>query len=525
MIRELIRKAKKKHKIKNAPDRKYIKYCNTLPLAEKSIFVEASRGSNVDGNMFYCTREILTNPDYKDYRLHLVVKNDGVRDEAILKYGELSDRIEFVKHHTDEYYRMLATCKYLLNDATFGTFFIKREGQALLNTWHGTPLKTMGRRNNSEFDVLGNVQHNLLMADYILQPNLFTEKIMIEDYMLNDISKAKQLRCGYPRNIAFDINKAAETRRTIGVSNKRVYAYLPTWRGKSSNPSDDANRVLAMQLDEIDKLLEDDEIMLAKLHHLSRTEIDFDKFNHIICFPEDKETYEVLNAADALVTDYSSVMFDYAVTRRPIVLFTYDREEYEKDRGLYLKLEDLPFACTEAADELLSALRKQMEEPSAYGDFIEKFCPWDDAESARNVVSQLIFGESKREVLPVASNGKSNIMVYAGSFDSADTATKCEKFFSEIDMTDANYYIAFYSLKSPSGVSALRSLLDNYRELRYIEFRGAENPIEDKSKADLFEFKRLLGSMNFDEYILLETSDEKVEKMLKANYIIPKRII
>lgn len=519
MINKIIDKIKRNRKRKANPASRYIEYIETLPIDEFGVLAEGSRGSNVDGNTFYCVCEILRNPQYSKYNVHVVVADEKLQKSAIKKYGELAHRINFVIHHTREYYQRVATCKYLINDATFAPFFIKRRGQVFLDTWHGTPLKSMGRKNITEFDVLGNVQHNLSMADYVLAPNRLTERVMTEDYMLNDISKAKQLYCGYPRNIAFDESKVDDSKKKLGLTDKSVYAYLPTWRGKSSKASGDANRELELHLGEIDKLLNDNEIMLTRLHHLSRTEIDFSSFSHIVDFPDDLEMYEALNATDALVTDYSSVLFDYAVSRRPVILYTYDKKEYEGDRGFNVELASLPFEQVETAEELVKALRKKPNRTKEYDAFVEEFCPWDDNNSAKNVVSQLILGSCERKVIPTEANGRLNVLLYAGDFESEGTLHRIKRFLLKSNTTEANYYISFYTITNPERVNALRGLLTEYPHLRYIEFRGKRNMSRKKGKEDLYEYQRLLEHTNFDKYILLDETDRRIIPMLKAGKV------
>ena len=90
--------------------------------------------------------------------------------------------------------RLLASAKYLINDATFPNYWIKKEGQVYINTWHGTPLKAMGRKVHNDV-FFGNVQKNLVNADYLLYPNIFTKDVMIRDYMLENISSNSYILC------------------------------------------------------------------------------------------------------------------------------------------------------------------------------------------------------------------------------------------------------------------------------------------------------------------------------------------
>lgn len=516
MIKEIIGRIKKKRARRNNPRNLYLEYLETLPVDENAVLAEGSRGSNADGNTYYCVRELITNPEYDDLQVNVVVSDEKAEAAFRARYGRLAGRVEFVIHGTAEYYRKAATCRYLINDATFAPFFIKREGQVLLNTWHGTPLKTMGRRNTSEFDVLGNVQHNFCMADYILSPNPMTERIMTEDYMINDICRAKQVRCGYPRNIVFfDSDERASVKRAIGLSGMRVYSYMPTWRGLSSGADKAANRLLEEQLERIDKELNDGEVVLANLHHLSRTSIDWSRFRHIRCFPDEIETYRVLNAADLLITDYSSVMFDYAVSGRPVILFTYDKEDYERGRGFNLELSELPFARADSVDELMKLIRSS-EETSGMEAFAEQFCPWDSPDSAAEIVSLLVKGETEKETVHTDSNGKSNCLIYSGALDDARAIEAARDYISKVFDRNSNWYLGFYSLKSRECAEAVRELLMEFEGLRYLEFRGAANRGLDERTASRYEYERLLGSMKLDRFIMLGTSDGRLERLLEA---------
>ena len=112
-------------------------------------------------------------------------------------------------------------------------------------------------------------------------------------------------------------------------------------------------------LTELDAELPEDYLLYVKLHTISNAELPVDEFSHIRLFPEDCETYEFLNATDGLITDYSSVFFDYAVTRRKIILFTYDEEEYEAARGFYFPLSELPFPQAKTSADLLRFMKEE----------------------------------------------------------------------------------------------------------------------------------------------------------------------
>jgi CDP-glycerol glycerophosphotransferase len=179
-----------------------------LKINDKLILIESKHGFDLAGNMFYILKE-LRGKKYDEYRLILVLKKD-IQDKVkkILKrYG--INNVLFIKPLSLKYCNFLYSSKYLFNDTSFPSWFIKKEGQIYLNTWHGTPLKKMGRDVGNMAYSLGNIQKNFLMADYLLYPNDFMKNKMIDAYMLEDIYKGNIINAGYPRNAIFYDEKRA----------------------------------------------------------------------------------------------------------------------------------------------------------------------------------------------------------------------------------------------------------------------------------------------------------------------------
>ena len=164
---------------------------------------------------------------------------------------------------------------------------------------------------------------------------------------------------------------------------------------------------------ELDKLLTEDEVLFVKLHLIDEKKVCYDDFTHIRCFPEHYETYEVLNIADVLMADYSSVMFDFACTGRKIVLFPFDKEDYLRDRGTYIQLDDLPFPQVFSLEELAAELRSGKE----YDDtaFLQKFCPYDNKQSAKQLCDFIILQKDNGLCAnDIPDNGKENVLIYVG---------------------------------------------------------------------------------------------------------------
>lgn len=126
--------------------------------------------------------------------------------------------------------------KYLVNNSTFPTYFIKRSGQIYLNTWHGTPLKAMGRKIIDEPHKTGNTQRNFLMSDYLLYPNEYSFEHFKNDYMIAPYFSGKYVLSGYPCNaVLYDNELKQAMKEKLGVEDKRVVVFMPTWRQGKKN--------------------------------------------------------------------------------------------------------------------------------------------------------------------------------------------------------------------------------------------------------------------------------------------------
>lgn len=389
----MIKKAKKLlKKLNNNLKTDYLRFLN-LPINDRLVLVEGGQGSNINGNMFSMLKEIETNPRWAEYSTAFVVTEDTLvkAKERMSFYG--FDNVTLLIRNSKNYCRALATAKYVMTDNSFPPYFQKRDEQVFLNTWHGTPLKTLGKSDKSNLASLANIQKNYLMSDYALFPNEFTRNVFMEDYELKYIFKNKSIIANYPRNYVFyDKAQGREMKSALGLADKQVFAYMPTWRGTGRTADiqgqlDDTMSILR----EFDEKLSDSQVLLVNLHFLLAGQIDCAEFKHIQSFPLCYDTYEVLNACDGLITDYSSVFFDYAVSERKIILFAYDREKYLNSRGVYMPFEEMPFPIVETVDEVV----REMSVPvSSDKEFIKRFCPNGAKNSCEKLFELMVTGKS-----------------------------------------------------------------------------------------------------------------------------------
>lgn len=455
------------------PKLRYTKYFKRLKIDEKTILLESQHGTEISGNMFYLLKHLATDEAYKSYKIYVTCRmgNQAKFETVFEKYG--IEGVTPVVLSTFRYMKLLASAKYLFNDNTFLPFYLKKEGQVYLNTWHGTPLKTLGKGIRNAMHGIGNAQKNFIAADYLLYPNKYTMEHMIEDYMLENVALGNAVLGGYPRNTAFfNKERGKEILEELEIKNKRVYAYMPTWRGSVGNIDAKANAYFQYYLYELDKILADDEIVYLNLHPIAKKDVDFTTFKHIRNFPSEYETYDFLNCAECLVTDYSSVFYDYAVTGKKIILFTFDEEDYFADRGVYKPLSELPFTKVKTVEDLLSEMRS----PKNYDDkaFLEEYCAYDCPEATKALLDFTIFGKKsdRIEEVEIAKNGKKNILLYLGNLDQNGITTSGVNLLNNLDPTEYNYYVSFPAERGKLHQDTIANLP---KGVNYIPVQGVFN--------------------------------------------------
>lgn len=456
--------------------KKYIWYREHCPIDEKAVFLETLNGKSPDGNINALLRELTTEKEYADFTIYLSCKRKDMKDRREYLDSLHLSKVQLLDNTTKKYFKVLGTAKYLINEHTFYIIFNKRPEQVILNTWHGTPLKCLGNKVANDFATFGNVQRNMFDADYLLCPNEFTMQHFIEDYSLANFGHTKLMLAGYPRNQAFlDEKRREEIRRECGFGEKQVIVFMPTWRGVIGNvTSEMQNEILQNYFDEWNEKLQDNQILYVKLHPLSRGAVDVSKYDHIVPFPsQGYDTYEFLNASDVLVTDYSSVFFDYAASGRKIVLFTYDKEDYMRERGLYFSVDELPFPQAATVDELMEHILA----PKNYDDteFLKKFCHYDVPGMTKAICHQLLFGEQSPllEFRQIPDNGKKNVVIYAGNLEKNGITTSAMNLLSMVDKTKYNYAVLFKINAIKKKQECIKAIPEGVATVSYYHARSA----------------------------------------------------
>lgn len=453
----------------------YLSFVKTDPVNEQAILFDSQHGADINGNIFYLLKEIYFNKDYKQYVYYIAVEKGREKEfQTKLNYYKIYD-VNLIKYETTEYLKCIATAKYIFSDTSMPVYFLKRETQVYLNTWHGTPFKTLGRSSHDEMHRIGNLQRNFRIADYILYPSEYMKEHMLEDFMLSNVSQNKIIMTGYPRNTVFFTEQNESIRKNEMMDGKQVIAYLPTWRG-SLNDTEGEDEIVN-HLRQMDSLLEENQLCYVNLHPYLKGSIDFSEFKNLKLIPVKYETYDFLNCCDVLVTDYSSVFFDFANTRKKIVLFAYDEEEYFRDRGVYFDFKKLPFSKVSTISELMEAIK----EPIEYDDteFLQKFCPYDAEDVAKELCERIVL-EKKNDLIiqDIPNNEKENVLIFVGSLRNNLLTDQLFNSLQEMDLTDRNYFLTFKSWRVRRNKNILRVLPKN---IKYIGQLGGMS-VTDKEK-------------------------------------------
>lgn len=274
----------------------------------------------------------------------------------------------------------------------------KRPETLYLQTWHGTPLKRI------HWDVLWapegrleRLQRDVDRWDLLVSPNQASTPLLRQAFRY----EGEVLESGYPRNdvLSSPDREAvrARVREQLGIADGvRAVLYAPTWRddfvfGGSADPV-----ALALDVEQAVTDLGDGHCLLLRLHYMLTgrlAPIDHPAVRDVSAHPDVSELYL---AADVLVTDYSSVMFDYAVTGRPQLFYTYDLAAYRDSlRGFYFDFEPVaPGPLLETTDQLVAALRDldrvTADYAGRYAAFQQRFAHLEDGHATERVIGRVL---------------------------------------------------------------------------------------------------------------------------------------
>ncbi|WP_158865075.1 glycosyltransferase [Leifsonia sp. AG29] len=438
------------------------------PIVLGSVFYESFSGNGMLDNPEALFRELLAAPDLK-HLTHIWALSDFGQYRAAVEEFAGDPRVHFVKYGSPAYFRALATSQYLVNNATFPIDFAKRPGQIYLNTWHGTPLKRMGYDIADGALATANIIRNFVQADYLLAANPFMADQMYErGYKLTGIYRGTIIEEGYPRidrQLLDDAGRADVRRRLVDaglpIGDRKIVLYAPTWKGATfGRPTDDLDELMAHVARIEERIDTSRYTVLLKTHQtVHKLAAERPELKRMLV-PNELPTNLVLGASDILISDYSSIFFDFLQTGRPIVFFTPDLADYAGTRGLYFEPEEWPGPVLMSAGEVGDALHGIAESGDAvpeahrerYRSMQERFTPYEDGEASKRVIDIVFRGErdGRRLRTGLDDDGREKILLYLGGMRPNGITTSALNLLNNID--HERYDVSAFFAQSGSRV-------------------------------------------------------------------------
>ncbi|WP_181032499.1 MULTISPECIES: CDP-glycerol glycerophosphotransferase family protein [unclassified Arthrobacter] len=532
---------------KDATLQKYFEYAEmmeNLPIRNDVILYESFLGKQITCNPYALFQKIYNDPKYAGFT-HVWSITPGTHIPVWMKHLE---NVVFAQRGSHLYRRYLATAGFLINNVTFQSFFVRREGQKYLNTWHGTPMKTLGKDIGTGVLEHRNVARNFLQSTHILTPNEHTTHVLLDRYDVDTLATAKIGYTGYPRvdlTLGMDEIRKTEILRDLGVEagdRRKVVLYAPTWRGGAAFQHFDTERLTA----DLQALSELDCVVLFQGHHLSVALLPDTLPVRVVA--DEIDTNELLAVVDILITDYSSILFDFLPTKRPVICYTYDLDEYVAERGLYFTPGEMGLVEARTGSALIDAVQAALSDPEAWAPpsaLTTKFCGREDGDATSRAMSFFLEEDHLSDVS--RQKTKKQRFLFHHSMIPNGISSSLTNLLRSLDPENYDITVvvpAGVIEKSDGGVGVLRGLPDyvkvvadagrqvvNIEEKWLVDYFNRWNFLPSAPQRQMYmgaferEYRRLFGDAEFDVIVEFEGYSRYWTSVLAAAPGDAKKII
>lgn len=382
--------------------RRYERQTKWIATEEKTVVFCTFAGRNCSDSPRAVYEYMLSRPEYQDYHFIWAFLHPE-------RFSEVAamPRTEVVAYGGAAYHRAMAKAEYWVFNYRVADDIWPRPCQVYVQCWHGTPLKRLGydiraegsaNAMNSVREIRQKYDLDAAKLTWLLSPSPFATEVFRSAWNLKAWRKEDAvLELGYPRNDAL-VNytgaQVAAIRDKLGLTEaaeqgKKVLLYAPTFRDDRHSGG---GYCCAPRMDfaRLAQALGEEYILLFRTHYLAADALDFTQYGgfvrNVSDYPEVSELYLV---SDALITDYSSVCFDYAILRRPEIFYMYDLAGYrDAVRGFYLSVDELPGPVVRTEEELIAAVRRAWTDTryaQRYERFNQRFNPMEDGGAAKRL--------------------------------------------------------------------------------------------------------------------------------------------
>ncbi len=425
---------------------RYAKYYRKNHVDEYTIFYSSHQGAGMVCGPYAIFRSLMKSRDFDRYDHVWQINDPAERKQLQKEFGDWTNVI-FVEKNSPGYFNALTSAKYIVINSTLPFYFTKKPEQVFVNTWHGIPLKTLGYDVPDGKFTTRNMTRNFLLTDFLISPCRFMTKIYLESYKLGGLYTGKLIENGYPRNdLLFDTKRddivEKLINRGIPVDDKRkIILYAPTWKGSSF---DRADMDIARYDEFCDFLSEHIDTkkyqILIKPHPMVYKLLSDREKRSGRYIPQSIDTDELMSVTDVLVSDYSSIFFDFLLTDRPIIFYIPDLESYREYRGVYFGLHELPGPYSGDMGDIAEWINRAETLRSEYSSAYEKMktwsCEFDDGKVSQKVVDGVFHNESDAyRVVEPDNSSKKKILVAGGRFAPGEHTEKILAWLDGIDYT------------------------------------------------------------------------------------------
>ena len=324
------------------------------------------------------------------------------------KFLENNKNTIVVKQNSKQYQKYLAMAKYWIFNYKIPDYIYPKKNQVFVQCWHGTPLKRLGCDLQHFDNVLNTIEEmkkrykiEAEKFTYFLSPSKFASEKFISAWNLKEIGKEDIIiEEGYPRNdflFNYTEKDIMKIKKRLGIEkdNRKIILYAPTYRSDQHSSNEGYVYKEELDFEHLKQKIGDKYIILFRPHYFIANNFDFEKFKG---FVYDVSKIDDINylyiISDILITDYSSVFFDFANLKRPIIFYMYDLEHYrDKSNGFYIDLNELPFKITQTQEELEKEIAKadmNFKYDESYKKFNERYNYLDDGQASRRVVEKML---------------------------------------------------------------------------------------------------------------------------------------
>ncbi len=363
-----------------------------LPMKKNWICFESFLGKQYADSCKYIYEYLLKNYK-KDYKFIWIINDDSVK---------IPGNPTRVHRFSLKYFYYMTRSKYWVNNMRQPKWYPKRKGNVFLETWHGTPLKKLVFDMEDVYSASPTYKAEVYSQsrkwDYLVSDNPFSTEVFQSCFMF---PKQRILEYGYPRNdLMHHPHKdkiADRIRKKVGVpEGKKTILYAPTWRDDEYYGKGQYKFKLQLDLRRLREEFGDEYVILLRTHYFIADSLDVTGVEDFaINVSKYSDITELYLISDICITDYSSVFFDYANLKRPILFFTYDLEKYRDVlRGFYIDIEkEIPGPLLYTNDEVVDAIRNidkiEKQYHDRYEEFYNRFCALDDGHAAERIVEKV----------------------------------------------------------------------------------------------------------------------------------------